>query len=183
MPFTLPGNRVWEYNTPATVALSPVVTGWIETTGFTNLLLSYVFTNSAGSTVLTVEGSFDAANLDTDITYPALPALVPAQPLVPATTVAAQNVNLYPVQVVITGGTLTAVVVGGVTVGAAAGTYIVPSGSAISVTYSAAPTWVWSALPAVLGTVVPVLTPYVRFRIVQATADATRTKIFVQARQ
>ena len=183
MPFTLPGNRVWEYNTPATVALSPIVSGWFETTGFTNLLLSYVFTNSTGTTTLTVEGSFDGATLDTDITYPALPALSPAQPAVAASTVAVQNLNLYPVQVVISAGTITAVVVGGVTVGTAAGTYVVPPGSAISITYSVAPTWVWSALPASLGTVVAVVTPYIRFRIVQATADATRTKIFVQARQ
>ena len=184
MPFTLPGNRVWEYNTPATVALSPVVTGFIETTGFTNLLLSYVFTNSTGTTTLTVEGSFDASTQETDITYPALPALVPAQPAIPASAVAAQNVNLYPVQVVITGGTITAVVVGGTTVGTAAGTYIVPSGSAISITYSVVPTsWAWTALQGSFAAVVPVVTPYVRFRIVQATADATRTKIFVQARQ
>ena len=183
MPFTLPGNRLWEYNTPATVALSPIVTPFIETTGFTNMLLSYVFTNSTGTTTLTVEGSFDGSTQDTDVTYPALPALVPAQPAVAASTVAVQNLNLYPVQVVISAGTITAVVVNGVTVGTAAGTYVVPPQGAISVTYSVAPTWVWSALPAFLAAVVPVVTPYVRFRVVQATADATRTKIFVQARQ
>lgn len=113
MPFTLPGNRVWEYNTPATLALSPIVTPFIETTGFTTLLLSYLFTNSTGSTTLSIEGSFDGTTLDSDITYTALP----------------------------TQTTLTEAVT------------------------------------------VVVATPYVRFRIVQATADATRTKIFVQARQ
>ena len=183
MPFTLPGNRVWEMVTPATLALSPIVTPFIETTGFTNLLISWAFTNGAGTTTLTVEGSFDASTQDTDIVYPALAAAVPAQPAVPASTVAVQNPNLYPVQVVISAGTITAVAVGGVTVGTAAGTYIVPSGAAISVTYSVAPTWAWSALPASPSAVMAVLTPYVRFRVVQATADATRTKIFVQARQ
>ena len=113
MPFTLPGNRIWEMSTPATLALSPIVSGWYETTGFTNMLLSYVFTNSTGSTTLTVEGSFDGATLDTDVTYAALAA----SPQLGA------------------------------------------------------------------GLVIAVLTPYVRFRVVQATADATRTKIFIQARQ
>lgn len=108
MPFTLPGNRVWELVTPATLALSPIVTPFIETTGFTTLLLSYAFTNSTGTTTLTVEGSFDGSTQDTDVVYGAVPS---------------------------SGGTMT------------------------------------------------VLTPYIRFRVVQATADATRTKIFVQARQ
>lgn len=69
---------------------------------------------------------------------------VPSQPVVPATTVAQQNVNSYPVQVVISAGTITAVVVNGITVGVAAGTYTVPAYGAISITYSVAPTWVWS---------------------------------------
>lgn len=108
MAWTLPGNRIWELVTPATVAASPVVTAFFDTTGFTTLLLSYVFTNSTGTTTLTVEGSFDSVSQETDIVYGAVPA---------------------------SGGTMT------------------------------------------------VLHPYVRFRVVQATADATRTKIFVQARQ
>jgi hypothetical protein len=69
---------------------------------------------------------------------------VVVSPAVPASTVAAPNPYTFPVQVVISGGTLTAVVVNGVTVGTTDGTYIVPVGGNISVTYSAAPTWVWS---------------------------------------
>lgn len=68
-------------------------------------------------------------------------------PSVPATTVAKQNPNNFPVQVVIgaNGATITAVVVGGTTVGTAAGTYYVPAFSAISISYTVAtPTWVWS---------------------------------------
>lgn len=107
-----PGYRVWEMFTPATVAASPVVTAWIDTTGFTTLLLSYLFTNSTGSTTLSIEGSFDGSTLDTDVTYAAPPTQ----------TVLTENVSVV------------------------------------------------------------VATPFVRFRIVQATADATRTKIFVQAR-
>jgi hypothetical protein len=113
MAWTLPGNRLFEYVTPATLALSPIVSGWYDTTGFTNMLLAWVFTNSTGTTTLSIEGSFDGATLDTDMTYAAL------------------------------------------------------SGASQLTT----------------GLVVVVLTPYVRFRIVQTTADSTRTKISVQARQ
>lgn len=113
MPLTPPGWKVWDQVTPATVALSPIVSPWYDTSGYTNLLLSYVFTNSTGTTTLTIEGSFDGQTQDTDVTY----AAVPASPQL---------------------------------------------GS---------------------GAVVAVLTPFVRFRLVQATADATRTKALAQARQ
>lgn len=107
MPLTPPGYKVWEQQAPVTVVASPLVSGWFDTTGYTNLLISYVFTNSTGTTTLTVEGSFDGSTQETDITYAAVAAT-------PAT--------------------------------------------------------------------VQVVTPYVRFRIVQATADATRTKALAQAR-
>lgn len=107
MALTPPGWKIWEYITPATLALSPVVSGWFDTSGYTNMLVSYVFTNGSGTTTLTVEGSFDGATQETDITYAAVAAT-------PAT--------------------------------------------------------------------VQVLTPFVRFRLVQATADATRTKVLAQAR-
>ena len=107
MPQTLPGYKIWEQTAPVTVSASPVVSGWYDTTGYTNLFISYVFTNSTGTTTLTVEGSFDGSTQETDITYAAVGAT-------PAT--------------------------------------------------------------------VAVLHPYIRFRFVQATADATRTKAFAQAR-
>lgn len=69
-----------------------------------------------------------------------------ATPSVPATTVAVQNTNPGPVQVVITAGTMTAVIINGVTVGAGAGTYTVPPAGTISMTFSVAPTWAWSAV-------------------------------------
>jgi hypothetical protein len=74
-------------------------------------------------------------------------APVPAQPAVPATGVAQQNINQFPVKVVIAanGATITAVVVNGVTVGTGAGTYTVPANGAISISYTVAtPTWIWS---------------------------------------
>lgn len=72
---------------------------------------------------------------------------VPSQPAVPATGVAQQNLNNYPVQVVISanGATITNVSVNGITVGTAAGTYVVPAQGSISIAYTVAtPTWVWS---------------------------------------
>jgi hypothetical protein len=73
----------------------------------------------------------------------------PSQPAVPATGVAQQNANAYPVSVAIAanGATITAVTVNGVQVGSGAGTYTVPAGGSISIAYSVAtPTWVWSNL-------------------------------------
>ena len=67
-------------------------------------------------------------------------------PTVPATTVALTNPYLTDCIVYITGGTVTAIVVGGVTTGLTAGTFIVEATKTISITYSAAPTWVWVAL-------------------------------------
>jgi hypothetical protein len=76
---------------------------------------------------------------------------VVSQPVVPATGVAQQNNNPFPVKVVISpnGATITAVTVNGIQVGSGAGTYSVPAAGSISITYSVAtPTWVWSAFSA-----------------------------------
>lgn len=66
-------------------------------------------------------------------------------PAVPASTVNATNTGSGPVSVTISGGTLTSVKVNGVQVGTTAGTYVVPAGQTISITYTVAPTWVWPA--------------------------------------
>lgn len=65
-------------------------------------------------------------------------------PAVPLTTVPVTNTSPVPATVVVTGGTVTNVAVNGVTAGAGDGTYTVPSGQTIAVTYSAAPTWAWT---------------------------------------
>lgn len=67
---TLPGFKVWENTIPLATAASPLVSGWYDTTGYTDLLVCYVFTT--GTTVITVEGSFDGVNLDTTMTYPSV---------------------------------------------------------------------------------------------------------------
>jgi hypothetical protein len=70
------------------------------------------------------------------------------KPAVPATTVTAKNTSGYTAWVEITAGTVTAVKVDGVTVGARiAGMFLVRDGSTIAWVGSAAPTWQWFLLP------------------------------------
>ena len=64
---TPPGYKVFENTVPLTTAASPLVSPWMETTGYTTLLLSAVFTT--GTTTFTIEGSFDGATLDATMTY------------------------------------------------------------------------------------------------------------------
>lgn len=65
-------------------------------------------------------------------------------PAVPASNTPVTNTSPLPAQVVVSAGTVSAVFVGGVQVGSGDGTYQVPAGSTISVTYSVAPTWTWT---------------------------------------
>lgn len=65
-------------------------------------------------------------------------------PAVPATTVPVTNTGSIPATVVITGGTMTNVSINGVTVGTGAGTYTLPAGGTITLTYTVAPTWTWA---------------------------------------
>ena len=73
-----------------------------------------------------------------------------ATPAVPATNTAEANGNGVPVLVTVTGGTVTAINVGSnaanlTATGQTSGSVIVPSGYAISITYTVAPTWTWAA--------------------------------------
>lgn len=65
-------------------------------------------------------------------------------PAVPLSTVPALNAGFIPATVVISGGTVTTILVNGVSVGTGDGTYTVPAGATIAVTYSVAPTWTWT---------------------------------------
>src|SRR5262245_9329029 len=58
-----------------------------------------------------------------------------------ATGVASLNPNPVPVSVTVTGGTVTVIAVGGVTTGLTTGTFTIPVGSSITVTYSVAPSF------------------------------------------
>jgi hypothetical protein len=79
----------------------------------------------------------------------------PSQPAVPASGVAAQNTNSYPVTVVVSGGTATQTTVNGVVVGPGDGTYVVPAYGSIAVTYTVAPAWVWSNASPAASTTTP----------------------------
>jgi len=65
-------------------------------------------------------------------------------PSVPASGTPVTNSSPLPATVVISGGTVSNVVVNGVSVGTGDGTYTVPAGQVITLTYSAAPTWTWT---------------------------------------
>jgi hypothetical protein len=78
-----------------------------------------------------------------DSTRPAGHAIAPS---VPASTTALQNTFGRPAAVTVTGGTVTAIAVDGTAAGATAGTVVVPAGKDIALTYSAAPTWVWTLI-------------------------------------
>lgn len=67
-----------------------------------------------------------------------------ATPAVPASGSPATNTSAMPVTVVITGGTMTNVVINGVSVGTGAGTYTLPPGGSTTLTYTVAPTWTWT---------------------------------------
>jgi hypothetical protein len=65
-------------------------------------------------------------------------------PSVPASGTPVTNTSPVAATVVVSGGTVSNVVVNGVSVGTGDGTYTVPSGQAVTLTYSAAPTWTWT---------------------------------------
>jgi hypothetical protein len=71
-------------------------------------------------------------------------------PAIPSSNQTVTNNYHGTVTVVISGGTMTAVFINGVLVGAGAGTYQVPAHGTISMTYSIAPTWVWTSSAALV---------------------------------
>lgn len=68
-------------------------------------------------------------------------------PAVPASTVTATNATGSAMLIQISGGTVTVVAIGGVTVGTVAGLFLLPAGQTIAITYAVVPTWVWYQLP------------------------------------
>ena len=74
--------------------------------------------------------------------YAAPPTNV-AAPAVPASTVVQNNPFGWDATVHVAGGTVTVVAVNGVATGLIAGTFRVPAGGTITLTYTVAPTWTW----------------------------------------
>lgn len=67
-----------------------------------------------------------------------------ATPSVPASGTPVTNTSSLPATVVVSGGTGTNVAINGVNQGTFDGTYTVPPGQAITLTYTVAPTWTWT---------------------------------------
>jgi hypothetical protein len=63
---TPPGYRLWEYFTPLTVAASPLVSPWIDATGFSQVVPGFKFTG--GTSTPSIEASVDGSALDSDLT-------------------------------------------------------------------------------------------------------------------
>lgn len=76
------------------------------------------------------------------VTYASPPTNVTA-PAVPATTVALTSPFSFNATVHVTGGTVTVIAVNGTATGLTAGTFRVPAGGTITLTYTVAPTWTW----------------------------------------
>lgn len=70
-----------------------------------------------------------------------------AAPGVPASGTPLVSTFNWDVLVTITGGTMTNVVINGTSVGSGAGTYVLPALGTITLTYTVAPTWTWTAIP------------------------------------
>ena len=80
------------------------------------------------------------------------PALFATAMTLAATTVASLNPNPVAQSVTITGGTVTVIAVNGVVTGQTTGTFTVPAGGSITVTYSAAPAFAVADIPPAGGT-------------------------------
>jgi hypothetical protein len=64
-------------------------------------------------------------------------------PAVPASTTAYTNAYAHDCTVYVSGGTVSAIAVGGTSTGATSGAFRVAAGQTITLTYSVAPTWTW----------------------------------------
>lgn len=82
----------------------------------------------------------------------AAPALFAAAMTLGATGVAVPNPNPVAVSANITGGTVTQIAVSGVNTGQTTGTFTIPPGGTLSVTYSVAPTLTMADIPPGAGT-------------------------------
>ncbi len=82
----------------------------------------------------------------------AAPLMFTAAMTLGATTVASLNPNPVPVNVTISGGTVTVIAVSGVVTGQTSGTFLIPAGGSITVTYSVAPTFTMTDVAPAGGT-------------------------------
>lgn len=104
---------------------------------------------ASGASVLVDAGSLWASG---SAVVTAAPALFTTAMTLGATTVAVVNPNPVSVSVSVTAGTVTVIAVNGVTTGLTTGTFTIPPGGTIAVTYSVAPTFAMSDIAPAAGT-------------------------------
>jgi hypothetical protein len=102
------------------------------------------FSDCSGGGVVISHGSLATSRINNVIGYNPVGKLT-AQPDVSASGTAFVNPFGVDCEVYVAGGTVTVVAIGGEDTGTAgaAGSYSVPAGQSITLTYSEAPTWVW----------------------------------------
>jgi hypothetical protein len=74
------------------------------------------------------------------------PNVTVSTPGFPGSGAAVKNTNTCPVNIVITGGTVTNVVIAGWPASPILGAYTVAPGDSITITYSGSPSWQWSSV-------------------------------------
>jgi hypothetical protein len=105
-----------------------------------------IFGEDLASTILNLKAELTALRRDSYLsgTLAGAPlGWITPTPTLPASTVVATNTYNRPVTVYITGGTVTAIVIDGVTHGFLAGSFRLKPSGTIAITYSVAPTWKW----------------------------------------
>jgi hypothetical protein len=113
----------------------------VVSSNFANDSAKYVLFRS--STPSDSIGAFQPRYLLDGMAFSAVTTM--ATPAVPPSTVGVINTTNQNYTVVVSGGTVSLVNIGGLTnAGTGDGTYIVPPGQSITLTYSVAPTWTWT---------------------------------------
>src|SRR5262249_49213710 len=103
---------------------------------------------ASGASVFVDAGALrDSASATVTAVPSAFTSLMPLA----ATGVASLTPNPVPVSITITGGTVTVIAINGVTTGLTTGTFTVPVGGSVTVTYSVAPSFTQADIPPVAG--------------------------------
>jgi hypothetical protein len=111
----------------------------VNTGGTPNIVIT-----SGGSSTTTTEVLGPIAGYPSHLQGQTNQATAPA---VPASTVAIASPHPAAMFVTVTGGTVSAVTINGVSMSATSGTFLMRPGASITLTYSAAPAWAWSQIP------------------------------------
>jgi hypothetical protein len=112
-------------------------------------LFAFTWQNGAGASIFCDVGALrDSASA----VVSAVPSAFTSAITLAATGVAAANPNPVPVSATVSGGTVTVIAVSGVTTGQTSGTFTVPAGGTIAVTYSVAPTLTTADIAPAAGT-------------------------------